>query len=459
MVYDSLYRNNVAAKKLRGSVVEAAISRCVQVAELDLEVLAQKFSEEMEMDPDLKPVVCSTMEGAFNALDSIFQVVAQLCEHSDLARAFIRSTFLKTFSLAIDAWLTKKEFAVDPTEEDRMRGFHLMNYAHRLVERHARKFNGAYWKLSRRAYMHLLQGGFLSVLCEGLRTVPLSSPEGKHERWLCIRQFLIYLQNLCYTQPELCKPTRVELAKILGDEFWRTAAFRKTGWTDRWKSAALVVVAGCLTYSPCQSERPLPAPARACSACRSAVYCSRECQSEDWKMLHREECVSTLPNSDSYDEETRNVALFQRQETLRQQIAQVTALKAYLELRERDAHPSEARKGAFILSMDTGSPSKVCAIDQYLLLHGVDRERKLVSAYMQHRAEDTRSFLVQASTTIAGYVMENLLLVRVNNEKNFDLKARLKDLDTRADSVCTTLYQTATFVDLSTGESQHDFSD
>ncbi|KAJ3545422.1 hypothetical protein NMY22_g2453 [Coprinellus aureogranulatus] len=454
MICDSLYCQGPKAKKLRNSVVAAAVSRCVQVAELDKEALSQRFGEVMAEDPDTLPVVFSPLEAALETLNSVFQIVKQLCEHPGLASTFLKSTFLEKFAQAIEAWLIKKASAGDQ-EEYRMWGFRLLNGAQKLVEAQARKLDGAYWKLSRTAFMRLIRGGFLSVLCEGLRKITSASGEDEADDWVYIRQCLVYLQNQCYIHPTLCKPTREELVKILGAEFWRTEAFRRTGWTDHWKAAALVVVAGCLT--------PLQATVN--------LLCDNiHCQEEDWKALHRDECDSSpIASNDTPHgkevgschrapadlghvlEEGRHVGLFQRREIQRQQIAQVTALKGYLELRLSPKCARAASKGPFILSMETGSPSKVITVEKYLLQHGTGREEKLVSAYLKRRAEGAKYFLVHASTAIAGYAMENLLMVRAN-EENIDVKARLKEAIPRTEPICTVLCYTATFMDISSDE-------
>lgn len=243
MINDSLHYNGNASRNLRDAVIKAAISRCIQIAEMDKEALEEKFAAEYDQDPDMEPVVWSAAQAAFDTLDHIFHTVAQLCEHPCMAASVMKSAFLEQFTRALDIWLTKKT-SRDELGDERMLGFRLMHAAHGIVEEQARQFGGAYWKLSRTACMHLLRGGSLSVLCEGMRSIPVNDEE---ESWLYIRECLVHLQNQCFVHPALCQPARLELTKILGDDFWRTQAFEPSGWTKYWKSAALLVVASCLT--------------------------------------------------------------------------------------------------------------------------------------------------------------------------------------------------------------------
>lgn len=154
---------------------------------------------------------------------------------------------------------------------------------------------------------------------------------------------------------------------------------------------------------------------------------------------------------------SRNTIHFQRRELLRQHVAQVVAVKAYLELSQSDSLREEASgRESCVVSTDTDSPSCVSSIDDYLVLKDPGREECLTTAYTQRRVENGEQlFLVNSSTTIAGYVMEALVMVRAK-EGYIDLEGRLKDDSPDAEPICTVLCHTTTFMELESEDSESD---
>ncbi|KAL1921917.1 uncharacterized protein VTP21DRAFT_10559 [Calcarisporiella thermophila] len=47
---------------------------------------------------------------------------------------------------------------------------------------------------------------------------------------------------------------------------------------------------GCMQCSATKRKDDQDKPLLVCSSCKAAVYCSRDCQKQHWKMLHREQC-------------------------------------------------------------------------------------------------------------------------------------------------------------------------
>lgn len=66
--------------------------------------------------------------------------------------------------------------------------------------------------------------------------------------------------------------------------------FTRENWQEG-KSLAvpflpITAIKGHLCFRCCKP----PKNVLKCAACKRAVYCSRQCQQQDWKMVHKEQC-------------------------------------------------------------------------------------------------------------------------------------------------------------------------
>ena len=246
-IFDVLFGAALRPKRLRNEIIRATVFRCKLLADLS--------REELENLPDRS---VSGPKLIFKYLEMIIGIVQQLSIHDDMRAAFMKSEFFEEFTKVLQIWLLERSHR-EKDRKDRYHGFHLMALAMSLVDQWD-TVNGVtvssegFWKNSTVDSVRLVQGGFVAVLLEGLRSIPVRDRE--HEVYC--RDSLDWLHNACNQHPCLLKPVSSEFIRVLGESFWRTSAFNHTRWDKHFKLVALDIVAGHLSrdkksYSLCDN--------------------------------------------------------------------------------------------------------------------------------------------------------------------------------------------------------------
>lgn len=215
-------------KRLRTDIIEAAVSRCTVL------LLPREKVEERAGGS------ASGVKVIFMYLGLIIGIVQQLCIHPDFRAAFMKSAFFEEFFQILRIWLLERSDG-EKERQDRYEGFRLMARALSLValasvEGERRYSEGIFNIVARR----VIRGGFIPLLLESIHSIPVD--DGEQE--MNCRCSLAWLVNACAQHPSLFEPVHCEFVKLLGESFWSTKAFARTGWKVHFKIVALDIVAG-----------------------------------------------------------------------------------------------------------------------------------------------------------------------------------------------------------------------
>ncbi|KAJ3525805.1 hypothetical protein NMY22_g10425 [Coprinellus aureogranulatus] len=249
-----------------------------------------------------KDTVASKLEGSIfprvsaadmmlTYLDLTVDVIVKLCEHPTIcSRLFKDGAFFETCTHAINTWVTQ----TDPLQEqdERVIAFRVATRVQTIIVcyRHRSASN---WELSSQALQATVQGGAVDILVQALHS---TSQQGRE----AASQMLQALLYQCDIRPSSSKAIHDKLLALLGPDFldptfipirecqlsWSSLCYdaQVFGSYEREDTAYL-----CDNLR-CSGDNPSGERSRACSGCYAVLYCSSECQTEDWKSLHRYEC-------------------------------------------------------------------------------------------------------------------------------------------------------------------------
>ncbi|KAJ3511104.1 hypothetical protein NMY22_g15755 [Coprinellus aureogranulatus] len=280
-------------KIFRSGIVRGALSRCDLVTTLSRPALEREFEERNAAagTPDTR----SFLEVILKYLHSVFQVVEIICGNPEMASVLLKSAFSERLTQAIRIWLLEKSEREKDRRERELCFLVLVSLTF-FLKSSTTAFEGRNRRLAGRAWASILRVGFMAILVEGMRSIPVTDEQ--HES---IQYLLKILHNACETHLTLGVVVSSEVEPLLGKDYWNTTSFSATGWdTPWWRVISTNIAAASLTpFSKdnrslcdnlvCPRTHPTAQSSKECSACHTVVYCSEDCQKADWK-YHRAEC-------------------------------------------------------------------------------------------------------------------------------------------------------------------------
>ncbi|KAJ3537563.1 hypothetical protein NMY22_g5542 [Coprinellus aureogranulatus] len=160
--------------------------------------------------------------------------------------------------------------------------------------------------LSYKVLPELLDSGLLETIADYL----LSLPEGTEDPWypwvgddakIQMGVPIPILVSMCVYRPILDATLRAKMALAEEKRNRLSAGAYRELWGAHWTTLPLyqrvweledaksgIYLCDNMRHATCIRETP--GPRKECAHCRAVVYCSEECQREDWEAFHKEEC-------------------------------------------------------------------------------------------------------------------------------------------------------------------------
>lgn len=233
-VFDLLCSSSRKSRMLRNRILENAVMRCEDAAKTDRDELEQRMRS--QAPPGTNGADVSGVDTIMLYLDSVFAVVEVLCRRPPLAKRFIKVGFFEAFSEALESWLVWKSERMGPDSESRFLGFKLAADAQNVLDRHGR-FD---WKLCTAAHLAMLQGGLLTIIIEGIQSMPVRDWDNAEGLANCFRR----LKELCSTSPNSADLLLPTLVRARGKAFWDDTFLVDQQWAMRWTTFCRRITVG-----------------------------------------------------------------------------------------------------------------------------------------------------------------------------------------------------------------------
>jgi hypothetical protein len=244
-IFDLLYTPGKRFKRLRAAVVEATISRCRSLGDINRSKMEGQFAARISAN-SLPPPASgrfSLPRIVFKYFEHLLGIARQLCLHSDMRSILIKSTFLQDFVQGLQIWVVKKTDR-EGDQEERRHAFLILAAVRSFVDvlhivNDPYLSSGDFWRSSAAASLLVIQGGYVSAVLEGMESAPPHDEEYRDTLTGCLE----WLRDACSQYPSLVRPVWSDLVDWLGETLWNTPTFPHPEWNMRLKETALDVAA------------------------------------------------------------------------------------------------------------------------------------------------------------------------------------------------------------------------
>ncbi|TEB28796.1 hypothetical protein FA13DRAFT_758897 [Coprinellus micaceus] len=192
-IFDLLYTPGKRFKRLRAAVVEATISRCRSLGDINRSKMEGQFAARISAN-SLPPPASgrfSLPRIVFKYFEHLLGIARQLCLHSDMRSILIKSTFLQDFVQGLQIWVVKKTDR-EGDQEERRHAFLILAAVRSFVDvlhivNDPYLSSGDFWRSSAAASLLVIQGGYVSAVLEGMESAPPHDEEYRDTLTGCLQ--------------------------------------------------------------------------------------------------------------------------------------------------------------------------------------------------------------------------------------------------------------------------------
>ncbi|KAF6743735.1 hypothetical protein DFP72DRAFT_932076 [Ephemerocybe angulata] len=290
--------NTKASAKLRVKLASATIARLRALGGMEKRtVIAQlKMGRPAYQE--------SPQIAVMKVLAKLTAGVRDMCtRYPVMLSVFLKMGFLQALCQTLVTWIIKngdKGRTSKGDSEARHFGHLTLSAALRLLEAEGSTQGRQFIT----ALCGMVDGGLVELIMDGMQSIPRN-----HEDSSAVYTTLFACTALCI-YPTSAMRICLSLQRLRGDRYIRTDFLKGNGNEVAWEvlcseASRVAAVSGsrsgnfpvniCDNFN-CRSNKSeetvsgVQALTKACSGCRSVVYCSKNCQAEDWSVQHRTEC-------------------------------------------------------------------------------------------------------------------------------------------------------------------------
>ncbi|KAF6753409.1 hypothetical protein DFP72DRAFT_1069395 [Ephemerocybe angulata] len=298
-VFDAIcYKPLYESKALRAMVIEGAVSRCRSVAQLS----RKSVEDDLKVAPPGGRKKVPAVQAVLEYLHTLLIVVQKFSEDLVISRELMRSDFFEAICRALLVWVKKCRRGHEEAVPKQRAFIALAGIQGMIVLQSQR--SATLWRLSACAVEGTVRGGYVELLVEGMLANP--SKDAPDSKVILDTLELLKLQSGMH--PSLAGPLSWRMRELYGDNYYNSSSVgleKSSTYHKKWCSMAFDVLAASFSLDngefgrntficdnmKCPGDRRRFSPSLTCSNCHSMIYCSHECQKEDWSALHRDECA------------------------------------------------------------------------------------------------------------------------------------------------------------------------